>query len=91
MSRSVKTKSGRVLKKSELDALADEAERGFDLRRWRPRRGRPSLAASDGAHSPRIAVRVPEALRRQVAHRAEAEGRTVSEVVRDLLEKYAAS
>ena len=85
----MKAKSGRVLSQDDLDALAKRAEKGFDLGAWRPRRGRPPLSASAAEHSPRIAVRVPEELRSRVRQRAGTEGRSLSEVVRDLLEAYA--
>jgi hypothetical protein len=85
----VKTKSGRVLSDADLDGLTTQAEKGFDLAAWRPRRGRPSLGATMGEHSPRIAVRVPEALRDRAKARATTEGRNLSEVVRSLLEEYA--
>jgi hypothetical protein len=86
----VKTKSGRVLSDADLDGLATRAAAGFDLSSWRPRPGRPSLGTTEGEHSPRIAVRVPEALRDRARARATAEGRNLSEVVRSLLEDYAA-
>ena len=87
----VTTKSGRTLTETEtdLDRLADKSEAGFDLSTWRPRPGRPSLAPVAGEHSPRIAVRLPEALRDKVATRAASEGKSVSQVVRSLLEGYA--
>ena len=85
----VRTKSGRVLSDAELDELATKAEAGFDLSSWRPRRGRPSLGATAGEHAPRIAVRVPEALHDRAKVRAAREGRSISEVVRSLLEEYA--
>lgn len=85
----VKTKSGRALSDADVDGLATKAETGFDLSSWRPRPGRPSLGTTDGEHSPRIAVRVPEALRDRAMARAASEGRSVSEVVRGLLEEYA--
>jgi hypothetical protein len=83
------TKSGRALSEADIDRLAEKAEEGFDLSMWKPRRGRPSLNAATGGHSPRIEVRVPEALHRRVSARAAKEGRTVSAVVRLLLEDYA--
>ncbi len=89
MPTTVKTKSGRTLTSAEIDELAAEAERGLDLSTWTPRRGRPSLGATTGAHSPRIAVRVPEDVHRRAMERAAQEGRTISEVVRELLETYA--
>ncbi|MGD0248269.1 MAG: ribbon-helix-helix protein, CopG family [Candidatus Limnocylindrales bacterium] len=86
----VKTKSRRNLSEADLERLAEEAERGFDLSTWKPRPGRPSLgAAAAGEHSPRIEARVPEPLHRRVVARAAKEGRSVSAVVRQLLEDYA--
>ncbi len=84
----VKTRSGRVLSDADLDRLADSVEQGFDLSTGRPRPGRPSLDATADGHSPRVEVRVPEALRDQVRKRAAAEGRNVSDVLRELLEAY---
>lgn len=85
----VTTRSGRHLTDEDLDRLADEAEAGYDLSRWRPRRGRPFLDPIAGEHSPRISVRVPAVLRDRAAARAASEGRSVSDVVRGLLEEYA--
>jgi hypothetical protein len=85
----VRTKSGQVLTGSEIDRLAAEAERGLDLATWKPRRGRPRLGATLAAHSPRIAVRVPEDLHRRALARATSERRSMSEVIRGLLEDYA--
>jgi predicted HicB family RNase H-like nuclease len=89
MSERVTTKHGRTLSTGDVDELARKAEQGFDLSTWLPRRGRPSLDASSGSHSPRVSVRVPEALHRRATARAAEEGRSVSDVVRDLLEGYA--
>ncbi len=90
MARVTVTKSGRRLTEADLDRLADKAERGFDLSTWAPRPGRrPLEPAPAGDHSPRIAVRVPARLHERVTARAEAEGRSVSDVVRGLLENYA--
>ena len=86
----VKAQRGRVLSEAELDRLADQAEQGFDLSTWRPRPGRPSLDAGAVGHSPRVEVRVPAVLRDRVRERAAAEGRNLSDVLRGLLEAYAA-
>ena len=83
------TKSGRTVSETDLDRMAKEAEEGFDLSTWKPRRGRPSLGAEPGTHSPRIEARVPEALHRRVSARAASEGKSVSAVLRELLEEYA--
>ncbi|MBA2694726.1 MAG: ribbon-helix-helix protein, CopG family [Actinobacteria bacterium] len=42
-------------------------------------------------HSPRVSFRVPEQTRRRAEERARAEGRSVSEVAREALERYLAS
>jgi predicted HicB family RNase H-like nuclease len=88
-STSAITKGGRRLSGDDLDRLADEAEAGFDLSSWSPRRGRPSLSVEPGAHSPRIEARVPQELHRRVSSRAASEGKSVSAVLRQLLEEYA--
>ncbi len=85
----VTTKSGRTLTDAEIDALAAQAERGFEPSTLRLHRGRPFLDASSGEHSPRISVRVPARLRDRAAARAASEGRTISQVLRSLLEAYA--
>lgn len=85
----VTTRSGRQLTDEDLDRLADEAEAGFDLSRWRPRRGRPFLDPDARERSPRISVRVPAVLRDRAAARAASEGRSMSDVLRGLLEEYA--
>ena len=54
------------------------------------RRGRPSLERRLAVDSPRVAVRVPWRTHRAANARAATEGRTISEVVRELLEAYAA-
>lgn len=92
MAETVRTKSGRELTAEEIEALAAEAAAGFDLAAWRPRRaGRRPLEEQGEAPSPRIAVRLPQTLYRRVTARAEREHRSVSAVVRELLERYADS
>ncbi len=85
----VTTKHGRVLTEADLDRLAQRAEEGFDISQWRPRRGRPFLDPDAGEASPRISVRVPATLRDRAAVRAAREGRSMSDVLRGLLEEYA--
>ncbi len=84
----VTARNGRPLSDADLDRLAREADAGFDPARLRPRRGRPWLDADATEHSPRMTVRVPARLRDRVHARAVSEGRTVSEVLRALLEEY---
>ena len=88
MARTVITKSGHTLTEADVERLADEAERGYDLSTWVHRRARPPLEPGLDEPSPRIAVRMPASLHRRVTSQAAAEGRSVSEVVRGLLEDY---
>lgn len=83
----LKTKSGVPLTKKAVETLAEEAERGYDLSKapMEPTRGRPSLGKGV---SPRISYRVPGRLYSKAKKRARTEGRTVSEVARDALERY---
>lgn len=83
------TKKGRALSDADLARLAVEAEAGYDLSTWRRRRGRPGLTATSvGSVSPKIEARVPADLRREIRRYAAEEGKTVSEVVRDLAMDY---
>lgn len=85
----VRTKSGRVVTDADLARMAAEAEAGFDLSTWKRRPGRPSLgSARTGEHSPRLVTRVPAELRDEVTFYASADGKSVSEVIRQLLEAY---
>lgn len=84
----MKTKSGNPLAAQRSEKLAGEAEEGYDLskaKRVRAQPGRPSL--EEGV-SPRISYRVGRGLYRQAKKKAEAEGRTVSEVAREALKRY---
>lgn len=53
-------------------------------------RGRPSLTGK-AKPSPQVTFRLPPALRAKVEARAKREGRRVSEVAREALERYLAS
>jgi predicted DNA binding CopG/RHH family protein len=85
-------KGGTVLT-PELDKqLADEAEAGYDLSKARRvilRPGRPAKGDPVG-ESPRVAVRVPSHVYEVAKRRATSEGRTLSNVLRELLAQYAA-
>lgn len=78
-------KSGTVITDELADQLAAEA--GYQLR---PGRGRPSLAGHPDA-SPQVTFRLPTALRDRAQARAENEGKTVSAIAREALERYLAS
>jgi hypothetical protein len=80
---------GRIVTDEDLDRMAVEAEAGFDLSTWTPRRGRPPLdIESAGGHAPRLATRVPQRLHDDVVRLAAEDGVSVSEVMRGLLEGY---
>ena len=82
-----KTDSGEILGEKELAALADEAERGYDLdRAMKVTVGRPSLGAR--GVSPRIQVRVDADLAKALRDRALREHRSVSEIARTALREY---
>lgn len=76
----VRDRQGRRVTEEYAERAAEEA-----LRLTRP--GRPALGAV-GQHSPRVSFRVPEQVRRQAEERAAAEGRSVSEIAREALERY---
>jgi hypothetical protein len=73
-----------------VDALAEEAERGYDLTKaGRVRMGRPPLG--EGGESPRIQVRVDRDLAKAFGARARKEHRSVSEIARTALREYVAA
>lgn len=76
----VRDRQGRRVTAAYAEQAAAEA-----LRLARP--GRPALGAV-GQHSPRVSFRVPEQVRRQAEQRAAVEGRSVSEIAREALERY---
>ncbi len=83
----LRTRSGTKLTKEVVDALADEAERGYDLTKAkRVRMGRPALG--DAGVSPRVQVRVDPDLAEALQARAQEEQRTVSEIARKALREY---
>lgn len=81
------TASGEVLTDEDIEALADEAERGYDLTKAkRVRIGRPALG--DGGSSPRVQLRVDPDLDKALRARARKEHRSVSEIARTALREY---
>jgi hypothetical protein len=82
------TKAGTKLTRAAQKRLADEAERGYDLDQAIVERvgpGRPSLGKGE---SPRITYRVRLSTLEAAERRAKSEGRTVSAIARDALERY---
>lgn len=84
-----RTKSGTVFTDEIEEALADEADAGYDLGAARSTpTGRPSL---DWGVSPRLDLRVEPELSDALHRRAKEEHRSVSAVARDALRQYLAS
>jgi hypothetical protein len=83
----IRTAAGDELSDEDIEALADEAERGYDLSgALSVRVGRPALGQS-GA-SPRVQVRVDPQLAAALQARARREKRSVSEIARTALREY---
>ena len=85
-----RTKAGTEITPEIADALAAEAERGYDLSKAKRQRvGRPSLAGT-GA-SPRLSFRTTPDLYRAAQKRAKEEGRSVSDLAREAVARYVRS
>jgi len=83
-----RTKSGKVITDADIEQYAAEAEAGYDvdeLVRRRGRRGRPTLGSSPASVE---SVRLDPELREALASRAEAQGSSTSEVIREALREY---
>jgi CRISPR-associated endonuclease/helicase Cas3 len=76
------SRDGVKLTDELIEKLVEEAEAGYDLRRLRPRRGRPPMG--DEAATV-FQVRLEPELRQALEKRAKAEGTTPSDVVRTML------
>jgi uncharacterized protein (DUF4415 family) len=82
------TASGRPITDAEVEALAAEAEAGYDVDELLPRRskrGRPALGSSPSSVE---SVRLDAELRRELLERAQAHGTTPSEVIREALRQF---
>lgn len=83
----IRTVAGDELTEQDIEALADEAERGYDLdKAIGVTVGRPSLGA-EGV-SPRIQIRVDPTLATALRSRARREKRSISEIARSALREY---
>jgi predicted HicB family RNase H-like nuclease len=87
MSKTHGTKrDGAPITDSVVEALADEAERGYDVAELRRRqRGRPSMGDAPASVE---SVRLDPELKRDLLLRAAAEGTSMSEVIRRALREY---
>ncbi|MGH3305652.1 MAG: CopG family transcriptional regulator [Streptosporangiaceae bacterium] len=80
------TKTGKSLTDVDIEALADEAEHGYDVETLKSRRpGRPMLGS---APSEVVPVRLDPELRQAVEARAEAEHTSTSEIIRVALRRF---
>jgi len=85
-----KTRAGTEITPEIADALAAEAERGYDLSKAKRRPvGRPSLAG--GGASPRLSFRTTPDLYRAAQKRAKEEGRSVSDLAREAVARFVRS
>lgn len=82
------TASGKPITDADVNALAAEAEAGYDvdaLLSRRGKRGRPSLGSAPASVE---SVRLDPELRHELVVRAKADGTTPSEVIRQALRRY---
>ena len=81
-----RTKTGKVLTDSDIEALADEVEGDYDIDALKTRRrGRPSMGSAAAEVVP---VRLDPELKEAVESRAEREQTTTSEIIREALRKF---
>lgn len=76
-------RQGRRITEARAEKIAEETLRRFG-------RGRPSLTGR-GGRSPQVTFRLSRKLRDQAVQRARKEGKSVSDVAREALEKYLVS
>lgn len=86
MNKPPRAKSGAEITDEIAERLADEAEVGYELADAK-RVGRRSLSGMSGS-SPRVNFRMTAELQARAQERAEREGKTVSEIAREALERY---
>jgi hypothetical protein len=82
------TNSGKPIDDDLIEALADEAQAGYDVDdvvARRGKRGRPRLGAEPSTVE---SVRLDPELKERLARRAEQDGVPVSEVIRDALRHH---
>lgn len=82
------TSSGRPITDAEVERLAEEAERGYPVEEViarRGKRGRPALGSGPASVE---SVRLDPDLRAELTERAQADGTTTSEVIREALRRY---
>lgn len=84
--KTYRTKTGKELTDADIEAMADEAERGYDVEALKARRrGRPMLGSAPAEVVP---VRLDPDLKEAVEARAEADHTTASEIIRRALRRF---
>jgi hypothetical protein len=85
--KTYRTKSGRELKESDLDAISADVESAhYDVEQLKPRRrGRPTIGSAAAEVVP---VRLDPALREAVESRAKSDETTTSDVIRRALKEF---
>lgn len=86
--RTYRTKTGRILTDADIEALAAEAEQGYDVEPLAKKPGRPRMGSAPAAVVP---VRLHADLHDVVKALAEAERTSLSEFIRDALRDYLAA
>lgn len=80
--------SGAPLTDARIEPLSAEAEAGYDvdaLMARRPKRGRPALGSAPAEVE---SVRLDPELRDELRRRAESDGTTTSEIIRQALRRF---
>ena len=86
VAKKIVTSQGDILTDEDIDSLSAEAEHGYDLSSAKRRRlGRPSL---ESGISPRVSFRTSRSLYEAAREQAAIEGRSVSELAREAMERY---
>lgn len=82
----LQSKSGELLSAEIFEALAGEADAGYDLTKaeWR----HAALPSRNGVFATRLSFRASPKLYDAVQARARREGRTVSDLAREAIERY---
>ncbi|MGI8802068.1 MAG: CopG family transcriptional regulator [Solirubrobacteraceae bacterium] len=82
------TSSGRPITDADIETLAAEAEAGYDVETLIARRGKRGRPALGSAPATVESVRLDPELRRQLTDRAQADGTTASELIREALRQF---
>jgi len=81
-------RSGEPITDKEIEALAAEAEAGYDVEKLLARRGKRGRPALGSAPASVESVRLDPELRDQLLERAKADGTTISELIREALRRF---